>query len=236
MTLDAETGKLIWNPGEAVPAGQFEVPLRAVSRINSDQALDVTMPLTLREPNLPPVIQEVEPVKGYSGRPIRVRISARDPDGEADGLSYSLTGAVPEAAKIDGTTGELTWTPPLTMELGDYPITVAVTDSGDPPQTASLNVPVTVVEDTALFTKYSGKFTLNGEPEAFLYNPATNETTIVRLGDHVQVADISGTVIRIERDHLDLEIASQTFRLPIAKSFRQLLPVGEASAPASEDD
>jgi hypothetical protein len=165
-----------------------------------------------------------------------VRISASDPDGEEDRLSFSLTGTVPEGAKIDGTSGELTWTPPLTMELGDYPVTVTVTDTGDPPQTASVNVPVTVVEDTALFTKYTGKFVVSGLAEGWLFNPATNETTRVQLGDHLQVADISGTVIRIERDHLDLEIASQTFRLPIDKSFRQLLPVDGASTQNSEED
>src|SRR5690606_3806205 len=142
-----KTGKLTWNPPQDVPAGQFEVSIRAASPLNSEQSLTTKMPLVLREPNVAPVVEDVPPVNGFSGRPITLQIEAVDPDGEQDGLSYALTGTVPEGAKIDPTSGLLTWTPPLTLELGDFTFTVTVTDKGDPPQTVNKEVKVKVAED-----------------------------------------------------------------------------------------
>jgi len=228
MTIDAETGELSWNPDESVPAGDYAVTVRAASRINSDQRLVATLPVTLREPNVPPVIEEPEPLRAYSGRRIAVQIEARDPDGAESHLKYALTGEIPDGAQIDEQSGELVWTPPLTLELGEYPITVSVTDQGDPPQTVSKVVNITVAEDAALFTKYVGYFGEGGRTEALFYNQATDQKTKLLPGDSLQVAEIDAEVVRIDRYHVELKIASKNFRLPLGKSLRQLLPVGDA--------
>lgn len=235
MSIDAATGKLSWNPDASVPAGDHAVTIRAASPVNSDQQLTATLPVTLREPNLPPVIEAIEPIRGYSGRSIEVPIVASDPDGAEGSLKYSLTGQVPEGAKIDEQSGKLTWTPPLTLELGEYPLTVSVTDQGDPPQTVTTIVKITVAEDAALFTKYVGYFREGGRPEAFLYNQMTDRRTSLHPGDSLQVADIDAEVVHIEPEHIELKIASQTFRLPLSKSLRQLLPVGNSLQSSAED-
>ncbi|MGE4003376.1 MAG: putative Ig domain-containing protein, partial [Planctomycetaceae bacterium] len=235
LKLDPQTGTLSWNPESSVAVGTYDLHIRAASRINSDQSLAAVMPVTLRDPNTPPVIEEVVPVKAFSGRPVEIQIRASDSDEPEGGLKYALNGTVPEGAKIDEQSGKLSWTPPLTMELGDYPITVSVVDRGDPPQTVTKEVKVTVADDAALFTQYNGFFLANGEPEALLVNKnQQNAKTFVHLGDTFSVSEIEAEIVRIERNHIDLKIAAETFRLPLGSNFRQLVPMGE-SRPGSPD-
>ncbi|MBX3438762.1 MAG: putative Ig domain-containing protein [Planctomycetaceae bacterium] len=230
MKLDAETGTLSWNPDASIASGTYELHVRAASRINSEQSLKADLPVTLRDPNSPPVIEEIAPLKAFSGRPIEVQVSAADPDQPEGGLKFSLTGTVPEGAKIDATTGKLTWTPPLTMELGDYPLTVSVVDQGDPPQTVTKVVNVTVADDAALFTQYNGYFAANDKPEALLVNKnQPNARTYVQLGETFRVSEIEAQIVRIEPNHIELKIASQSYRLPLGSNFRQLLPMGPAA-------
>jgi hypothetical protein len=90
--------------------------------------------------NRPPIITS-EPVKTTPAKIMyQYKITATDPDG--DNLSYKLIKA-PPGAKIDATTGELTW---ITDEknVGDHEFVVEVCDDAKPPectqQTWKLNV------------------------------------------------------------------------------------------------
>lgn len=233
LKLDAETGTLSWNPDSAVEVGTYILRIRAASRINSDQSLTGELPLTLRDPNTPPVVEDIPAVKAFSGRPLELQIQANDPDAGDGGLKFSLTGAVPEGAHIDETSGLFTWTPPLTMELGEYSMTVTVVDQGDPPQTVTRELKITVADDAALFTQYNGYFLANGRPEALLVNKnQQNARTFVHVGDTFRVSEIEAEVVGIERNSIDLRIADERFRLPLGSNFRQLVPLGEVSAPS----
>lgn len=225
LKLIHESGQLTWVPGDDVASQEYKVRVRAESRIKPEQTVATTLTLTVRDPNLPPVFEEIEQPTAYSGRPFAVSVSANDPDGVGEAIKYKLSGETPEGVQIDEETGDLSWTPPLTLELGEYPVEVTATDEGEPSQSASTTVTISVVEDSALHTYYVGYFDEDGQPEAFLYNRATNERTIAHPGEQIVVADIEAQIARIDREHLELTIGSRKFRLPLGNSLRQLLPV-----------
>ena len=110
---------------------------------------------------------------------------------------------------------------------------VTATDAGEPPQSSSTTVSINVVEDSALHTYYVGYFDEDGQPEAFLYNRATNERTIAHPGEQIVVADIDAEVAHITPEHLELTIGSRTFHLSLGESLRQLLLVRQ-EAPSND--
>jgi hypothetical protein len=82
------------------------------------------------------------------GEPIVFQALARDPDVPSV-LTFSLDPGAPEGATIDPTTGLFTWTPSEAQGPGVYPITVRVTDHGEPPLSDALTFIVTVNEVNA---------------------------------------------------------------------------------------
>jgi pectin methylesterase-like acyl-CoA thioesterase len=82
------------------------------------------------------------------GDPIVFQALARDPDVPSV-LTFSLDPGAPEGASIDPVSGLFTWTPSEAQGPGTYPITVRVTDNGEPPLSDALAFIVTVNEVNA---------------------------------------------------------------------------------------
>ena len=216
LTIDAATGELAWEAGPDVEAKTYEVAVTARSDLLSGQQVELKLPVKLREPNLPPTIAKLDPLTAYSGRPLSVDVEADDPDGENDALKYSLTGEVPAGAAIDEQ-GVLTWTPPLTLELKEYKLTVSVADSGDPQQTTTQEVTVKLEDDAALFTRFVGFFENDGRSEAILNNLTSGKTTHVAEGAQIDAADVQGKIVGIEPRHLVLQVGEKTYRLEMGQ-------------------
>jgi hypothetical protein len=235
LTLDASSGELAWDPGSEVPVGRYELSVMAKSNIMSDQQVSLTLPVTLREPNLPPTIESIEPLTAFSGRPTSFQVKARDPDGDHEALQYSLGGEVPAGAAIDKA-GVLQWTPPLTLELGEYKLQVQVADSGDPQQTTTREVTVTLEDDAALFTQLTGFFSAGDKSEAMLRNLSSGKTSRLSEGDEVSAAEIQGTIVGIEPSHIVLQVGEQKYRLNLGNNLRQMTPIkeGGGTPPGSE--
>jgi hypothetical protein len=70
--------------------------------------------------------------------------SATDPEGQA--LTFSLDGSAPAGATINPTNGVFTWTPDESQGPSTNALTVRVTDSGSPPQSATRTFTATVLE------------------------------------------------------------------------------------------
>jgi hypothetical protein len=233
--LDEKSGELAWTPGPAVPVGKYDLSVVAKSDIMSDQQVSLTLPVTLREPNLPPTIEPIEPLTAFSGRPISLEVKADDPDGDNQALQFSLGGEVPAGATIDKD-GVVNWTPPLTLELGEYKLQIQVADSGDPKQTTTREVTVTLEDDAALFTQLTGFFSANDMPEVQLRNLSSGETSRLSEGDEISAAEIQGTIVDIEHSHIVLQIGEQQYRLELGKNLRQMTLIEDGPSTAATEE
>lgn len=103
--------------------------------------------------NLPPTIEPIEDQTVGEGDSLSLLVEAADPD-EGQTLTFSLAENTPSGATIDPQSGLLTWTP-LDDRDGPVPVTVIVTDDGDPALQTSLTFFVTV-ENVAPLVEVAG--------------------------------------------------------------------------------
>lgn len=105
--------------------------------------------------NHPPTIAQIPDYLMLCGGILEFDVAADDPD-PGDELTYALVGDVPPEASLDPVTGFFQFLPVLS--LGDFLFTVEVTDSGQPPLSASeeFTVEVRIPEPGTLVLLASG--------------------------------------------------------------------------------
>lgn len=123
LTVNAETGLLTWTPA-AGDLGTHPVTLREEDGRGGSAEQRFTISVVTAPPNRPPYFTSVPVVEAAIGVAYRYPTAAIDPDG--DTLIFALT-TNPAGMTIDATTGAITWTP-TAAQLGDRPVTVAVSD------------------------------------------------------------------------------------------------------------
>ena len=171
--IDPGTGRFRWRTGEADGPGSYSVVVRATDDGDPPRVAETTLQVEVREANLAPNLAEVSDAVLDEGSVLSRSLVATDDDLPPQSLRYSLGDEAPEGARLDAETGRLTWTPGESAGPGRYPISVLVTDSGDPALTAERRFVVTVAE-------------VNSAP---VLNPVTNVR--VTAGDLVRF-EISG--------------------------------------------
>lgn len=221
MTIDARSGAIAWTPAEDVPLGTYEATVSARQQ-GVSEPLSATMRIVYRERNDPPVLDPVGPLAAYQGCATRYTMAARDPDGPAEGLQFDLGMGAPAGASIDASTGVLTLAPDTSLSPGSYSVTVRVTDSGVPAETAQQVVAVNVFEDTAKTTFFAASVAWGEHPQAWLYDRTKNRRMVLHVGTQFQVADVLGRVVGIETDHLVIEWNQMEYRLALGNSLRAL--------------
>lgn len=83
--------------------------------------------------NRPPSLVDL-PIQSVSeGTPLRIQLTATDPDLPAQDLTYHLVPLAPKGMSIDSATGVISWLPTEAQGPGSYSIEVEVLDSGTPP-------------------------------------------------------------------------------------------------------
>jgi hypothetical protein len=229
LQLDAATGALTWNPSEDVPVGEHPVKVRARSLLNPTVAVSTDLVLRLKNPNHPPVVQAPPPPTAYLGQLLKLQFTATDPDA-ADKLTYALSGTPPAGAAIDASSGLLSWTPADDLAAGDYTLVVTVTDTGDPPQSASATVVLKTQEDAARFTRLTGCVNLGGQFEAMFYDRSTNKSWTLHAGDEADFAEFHVKLLEIGADFVRLEVNGAAHRLPIGKPIREMQPEAPPTA------
>ena len=145
MTLDAATGALGWITGETDGPDVYTVTA-SVNDGNVTNSLDFTV--TVSEVNLPPVLDLIGDQSVDLGQSVLFTATATDPDTLApepftfNELTFSLENPGDPGMAIDPTSGEFTWTPSVE---GTFPVTVIVSDGGDPDMSASETINIVVV-------------------------------------------------------------------------------------------
>ncbi|MEM8486935.1 MAG: putative Ig domain-containing protein, partial [Bacteroidota bacterium] len=131
MTIDPDTGVLTWTPSEEQGPGSYDVTVTVTDE--DGQSSSQTFTITVNEVNLPPVLDPIADQAAEVDVELTIDANATDPDIPANNLTYSLDQASLDAGMvIDPATGVITWTPTADQEMMTFPVTVTVTDDGDP--------------------------------------------------------------------------------------------------------
>lgn len=129
VSIDPNSGEFAWTPAENQGPGVFSITVLVTDNAGgSDQA---TLKVTVNEVNKPPVLNAIGDKMVDEGTLLTFTATANDPDIPANGLRFNLINA-PQGANIDPNTGKFTWTPTEAQGPGVFPVTVRVTDNGNP--------------------------------------------------------------------------------------------------------
>ncbi|QDV53137.1 cadherin repeat domain-containing protein [Gimesia fumaroli] len=218
-SLVVESGKLKWSPDKEQKPGVYPVIVNAKQ---GEQSVETLFQIEFLEKNTPPQIEVVSSTTAYQTQPMSLTVKATDVDLPPQKLNFTLGPGAPVGVSINPETGELKWTPPATMELKEYPITVTVSDSGIPPVSSSKQINIKVALDDAFFTFLTGSIDLDGKKVAWIRNRATNQKQEVHTGDKINVAEISAVVKSITENHVILEIDGKQWMLSLGENFRSL--------------
>ena len=131
MTLDRETGRLVWGPSE-FQIGEQTVTLRVSDAFGAGMMQQFI--LTVRGTNAPPLITSTPPTATLVGEAYVYDVEAVDPDG--DPLTYELA-MFPAGMLIDPSTGVITWTAP-SADTGTIIVRVSDGRGGTVTQTFNL--------------------------------------------------------------------------------------------------
>ena len=141
MMLDPVTGAFTWVPTEEQGPGSFMVTFTATDDGNPAASTDTTITLIVNEVNLAPELTVPATVSTVPDTTVSFTATATDDDIPANDLVFSLSGGEADMV-IDPMTGEFTWTAPA--DSGQFPVTVIVTDNGDPALSDSAEVVIQV--------------------------------------------------------------------------------------------
>jgi len=220
LQFDRGTGKITWKPADDQLAGKY--PMMIEARHPSSPGGKQELPLTIvfREPNTTPQLKPGSPPVAYIGREWKFPLDVTDAETSREKLSIKLGDGAPQGLTVAN--GELHWTPPESLLPGNFNVQVTVTDDGTPPQSATATVPLKLEDDAAQFTKLTGVVGINDEQMALLFNQLRDQSTRVRIGDTVHVADVTGIVTDIKPKYLLLKQGEQVLRWNLGATLREL--------------
>ncbi|MEM7030591.1 MAG: putative Ig domain-containing protein, partial [Chloroflexota bacterium] len=139
--------------------------------------------------NLAPIITPIADQLVAESETVTHTIKANDPNG--DGLTYSLIDA-PTGATIDPSSGQFSWTP---TQVGQYTVTVTVTDDGIPSQTDSAHFVILVKNTVTILdpeTETTAVFPVSEGITLVISAPVGAVSDTVTL-DYTSVEDVTNT-------------------------------------------
>jgi hypothetical protein len=225
-----EEGKLNWEPPAELAAGEYAVKVRAAGG-GLREPIEAEFQLKLTDVNNPPVITLPENLVATLGKGLTTKLAATDPETPAEELKFALAEGAPEGAVYNAETKELTFTPPAEGEPGEVTINVTVTDAGEPAQTATAAIKVTVQDDKAQFTFMEGVVAADAVPEAWLRDKSTNTKMILHEGDDLKYAGFDAVILTIGDDFLLMQQADETIRLDVGQNLRESIVIARLDPP-----
>ncbi len=127
-SFDPTTQMFTWSPTLA-QSGNYQVTFSATDCMNGTASKMAT--ITVNNVNRPPTLDHIGSQRVYEGVTLTLVLTGQDLDGGS--VTYSAEN-LPEGATFAGQT--FTWSP-TSGQVGAYDITFRVTDSGEPPASAS---------------------------------------------------------------------------------------------------
>jgi len=144
LTINSRTGFIQWATGET-DGGRIEtVEVKATDAGSPSLSVTRSFRISVIENNLAPVIESVSPQRSTVGGLFSLQVKARDNDLPTQSLVYAFVSSPPEGMTISLHTGLILWQPSSLQSDSTFPITVTVSDTGNPPRTSLLRFPITV--------------------------------------------------------------------------------------------
>ena len=222
--MDKSLGRFSWTPTKDQKAGKYTFKIEVKHPSAPQGRLTETVTVMLREPNTPPRLAVTTPPTVYLGREWQFTPQAVDAETAAGKLSWKLGDNPPKGIQIEARTGKLTWTPDDSIEIGEANVPITVTDDGSPPQTATSILKLKVEDDAAMFTYLTTIFAVNNNVLAKLYDRSQDKFTELRVGTRFAVADVRGTVTKIDKKFLEFASGDETVKLQIGQNLREVAP------------
>jgi len=237
MSVDADTGDLIWVP-KAGQVGNFDVILR-VQDGEGGQDLQA-FKVEIAPPNTLPTFTSIPPESASPqvGKPFQYQAVALDTDG--DPLIYELLPDAPAGITLDPLTGLLLWTP-LGEQVGQHQVTLKVTDDrgGEATQTLTLqavaplpNTAPTITSTPRTKTQLGNSYLYrlevedaDGDPLSYQVSAPEGMTldsegllvwtpTASQIGTHTIEVEVSDGQGGSDTQHYVLQVSSQAINRP----------------------
>ncbi len=145
-SVNATNGVFTWLPSGAQSPGNYPITLRVTD--NGVPPLSHSRPFTVQvnSANTAPTLSPLGSRTANEGVLFSLTAAGSDSDVPAQALSYSLDSGAPAGMAINASSGQITWTPTEAQGPGTFPVTVRVTDNGEPPLSTTQPLSVSVNE------------------------------------------------------------------------------------------
>ena len=146
-SIDVHTGFFTWTPTDAQGPGTYAILVQATDNSTQPCTDSETINVTVLDQgagsNQCPVLASIGNKTVTEGELLTFTATATDPDA-GQTLTFSLDPGFPAGATINSSTGVFAWTPAVDQGPATLPITVRVTDNGNPSCSDSEDILVTV--------------------------------------------------------------------------------------------
>ncbi len=147
-TIEADTGTVRWTPGETDGPGDHVFTIKVTDDGEPPLSATNSFTLAVAELNVSPMVAIIPDPSINEGDLLTFEAVVTDADLPAQILTCALDPDAPAGATLSPS-GQFQWTPSEAQGPGVYPITVRVTDNGDPPLSDARTFTVTVAEINA---------------------------------------------------------------------------------------
>ncbi|MDA7915764.1 putative Ig domain-containing protein [Verrucomicrobia bacterium] len=143
-SISPSTGEFRWATSEAHGPGVYEIILAVHDGAEPLKMDTVSFTVTVGEVNQAPVIVGAGDLMAREGETLNAQLSFADADLPINTLVFSLDPGAPSGLLVHPTLGRLGWTPGEVDGPQTFPVTVRISDNGNPSlsSTASFNITV----------------------------------------------------------------------------------------------
>ncbi|MDB4786482.1 MAG: Ig domain-containing protein [Planctomycetaceae bacterium] len=219
LTLDERTGEIQWEPETTAEMREYPLKLAVHVEGESEPRFKEDVLLTVRDPNLPPEISEVESQVVLPGAEYKLKLEAIDIETAPEELKFSVQGELPVGASFNGESGILTWTPPVVALPEEIEISFTVTDKGEPAESSNRKIKFNIIEDFTRDTVLTGIVKPDDDMKAMFYNRAENISTTLREGDDFELSGVKGMVMMIGRDFVLWQSGDALWQLKLGQTL-----------------
>src|SRR5262249_17957742 len=144
-SINPSSGAFTWTPSQSQVPSTNTITVRVTDNGSPPLSATQSFIAVVGSLNSAPVLATIPNQTVNEGTVLSVMISATDPDGSADALTFSLLNP-PAGAAINPVTGVFTWAPTEAQGPSTNVIMVRVTDNGAPPLSDTKSFTVVTTE------------------------------------------------------------------------------------------